>query len=188
MKVDNIVSSGGANTVTVNGALAVNETTLKTFAEGGAGRPRIWGDAMVRPNNGLPILTVSAASTYTIPLGLNVVTGITSTPFAFEDVVAFTITVVQYTGSIRFNITQSAGGSATSTLKAFKNNVLVTTFTTTTGGAGVARSVDISVVPNDVIEWRHNCQLATYNSTLTARFETASDAYVDQAVYKRAST
>jgi hypothetical protein len=175
------------NGLTNNGALTVSETTLQTFANGDAGRPRIFGEAMVRPSNGLSILTVSAASTYTISLGLTAVIGTVSTTSAGTEVVSYTGTIVLYSGTIRFNCSHLNSGGWYSTLSLYKNGVLVTSFVTTSTSP-VARSVDVSVVPNDVIEWRHLTSTSGTASQVSARSETASDAYVDQIVYKRAST
>lgn len=157
------------------------------IAEGDATAPRIFGEAMARPDNGLTVLTVSAANTYTLGVGLTIVEGDLSNG-AITNANASTITVKNFSGTIRFKAShQTSGGSFTSTLEIYKNNVLVTSFATQST-TPVARTADVSVAVNDVIEWRHRTNAAGSPSTVSALSQTASNAWVEQPAYRRATS
>ena len=151
------------------------------IAEGATGAPRLLGQAAARLGNGLPTITIAAGSTYTVTLGLASTVGTLVTTSA-TDVVAHSWTMTHYTGAARFRASHSSGGG-TSTLSLFKNGVLVTSFTTSSGGA-VARSVDSSFVAADVFEWRHR---NASGSTVSSVSLTATDAYVAQSLLIPAS-
>jgi hypothetical protein len=137
----------------------------------------------------LPVLTVTAADTYPVTAGLTVVVG-TLVNGTTTNVVAMTYTVDLFTGSLRFKGSHRdnvGSGTYTSFLEIYKNNVLVTSFSTTSDTA-VARSADVSVVPTDVIEWRHRSSSGLGESVVSAFSVTASNSWVDQPVYKRATS
>lgn len=157
----------------------LTSSLLKRFAqnvlamfEGAAGAPRLTGEGVARPGNGLAVLTVTAADTFTAQGGFVAVTGTLLTN-STADLAAQTWTISNYTGSMRFRASHTATGG-TSTLGLFKNGTLVTSFGTTTGP--VARVVDVAVVPGDVIEWRHHTTI-TNSSEVSNISVTASDAW-----------
>lgn len=123
---------------------------LQATTEGATGAPRIIGNAISRPGNGLPVLTIAAADTYTLADGSSPTPGTLNTTSTTE-VAAYTWTMTNFTGTVRVKATHSISGG-TSTLLLYKNGSLVTSFTTTTSAG---RSVDVTFVANDVIEWRH---------------------------------
>jgi hypothetical protein len=156
------------------------------ITEGAVGAPRIVGFTAKRLND-YPVLTVSAANTFSALTGITVVTGTTSTT-STSNVVAFTETINLYTGSLRFGFTQQASAgniSIDSIAQVYKNNVLVQTFTL---GAGVessttaVRSLDISIVPNDVIEIRHR-QSLNGTSIISALTVNGSNGYTTRPLY-----
>jgi hypothetical protein len=64
---------------------------------------------------------------------------------------------------------------------------LVQTYTTTSTSF-IERTNDVSVVPDDVIEWRHKKDLAgVYTSTISAINVGAVDPYVEQPAYRKLS-
>lgn len=158
--------------------------------EGASGAQRLYGEAVARPSNGLPVLTVAAANTATSasePLGF--VQG-TLTTDAASEVVAATYTIVSYTGSMRFKANHKVAngtGVETSTLRVYKNAVLVNSWNTSSTNA-VSRSEDISFVPGDVIEWRHFEGGGTADSVVAGLSVSADDAYIHQPVFIKASS
>jgi hypothetical protein len=156
------------------------------IAEGAAGAPRIVGFTAKRLND-YPVLTVSAANTFSALTGITVVTGTTSTT-STSNVVAFTETINLYTGSLRFGFTQQGGSNSNQIQiisEVYKNNILVQSFSATVsaGVTGtVVRSVDISVVPNDVIEIRHR-QSLNGTSIISAVTVNGSNGYTTRPLY-----
>jgi hypothetical protein len=151
------------------------------IGEGATGAPRIIGQSMARYGNGLPVMTITAANTYTLQYGQLQVTGALTTNSTTE-VAAVTFTMKHYTGTVRCNASHACtGSSVVSTLSLYKNNILVTSFTTTSA-TPVARSVDVTFVANDILEWRHKNSTGgiTNPSTVSAVSNLASDAFVPQ--------
>lgn len=161
-------------------ALADNPTAI---AEGATGAPRLLGKAAARDSEAaLPVVTVSAANTYVAAQGLGVVIGSYETS-STVNVAARTMTVKAYTGSFRFATSHAAsGGIATSNLQIFLNGVLQGSWSTTSTVL-VGRVIDLNIVPNDVVEWRHNVSTATESSIFSNPIESGSDAYVEQPLY-----
>lgn len=148
------------------------------IGEGATGAPRIYGQGIARYGNGLPVMTISAANTYTLQYGQLQVTGTLVTNSTTE-VAAVTFTMKHYTGTVRCNASHNSN-TGTSTLYLYKNGTLVTSFTTTSS-TPVARTVDVTFVANDVIEWRHKSSSSGgVNSTVSSVSNLASDAYVPQ--------
>jgi len=146
------------------------------IAAGNAGAPRLYGLAMVPDSKAVAdgkVLTVSASDTHTLSVGLTTVYTTLSTGL-LSDVVAAIITANFIDGVIRFKASHFTSGSGNSIISFFKNNVLVSTFTTTSTSP-VVRTIDSSVVITDVFEWRHRTGFGTSNVSLI--HETASDAY-----------
>lgn len=133
----------------------------------------------------LPVLTVTASDSATAVTGLTTTTGTTSTQ-STTDVVAATITVVKFTGTMRFKASHLNNGFANSIMAVYKNNSLVQSYTTNSASA-VARSNDITVVPGDVIQWRHKVSNASTASEVSNITVTASDSYVTAPAYKKNS-
>ena len=144
------------------------------IAEGAAGAPRILGEAIEVIEN-LPVVTVAAADTYTIDLGLTRVSGnLTNSTNSF--VTAFTITINNYTGGMRFRASHSSSDGTTSTLEILKNGAVQQTFTTTSTSP-VARSRDVVIAPGDIITWRHRMNTSGPTSTVSAVSESADKRY-----------
>ena len=147
------------------------------IAEGADNAPRVYGLAM-SPDSKIVAdgmsLTVSAANTFIIDIGLVIVEGVTSTQ-GQTDVVARTITAAGIVGSIRLKCRHGTGAlqSGTATLSLFKNNVLVTSFSTTTNQD---RTVDVSITDNDVLQWRHRASSSSASS-FSDPSESGSDRY-----------
>ena len=153
------------------------------IADGAAGAPRILGEAIEVVEN-LPVVTVAAADTYTIDLGLTRVTGTTSTN-STSFVTAFTITINNYTGVMRFNATHSSiGDFSSSHLEILKNGVVQQSWSTT---GSAARSRDVAVAPGDIITWRHRSGGSIHTSIVSSvstsankRYSTRSPIYLEE--------
>ena len=147
------------------------------IAAGDAGAPRLYGLAMVPDSKVVAdgkVLTVSAADIHTLSVGLTRTTAF-PTNASGTDMVAFTITADFVIGAIRFKAShRGLLPGDTSIMSFFKNNVFVTSFSTTSGTV-VVRTVDASVAINDVFEWRHRS--GSGSSVVSASIQTASDAY-----------
>ena len=154
--------------------------------EGASGAPRLRGEAVARPGNGLPVATVSAANTFEAdPDTLGFVEG-ASVAEAVE-VVAATYTISAYTGSMRFRAShRSDDGVSMSRLSFYRNGTLVTSFNTT-GNVPFERSVDSSVAAGDTIEWRHQRTSGSGDSIFSAPSVFADNPYVEQKVFIRSS-
>jgi hypothetical protein len=165
--------------------LALRDNPI-AIAQGAAGAPRIVGLAAKRLAD-YPVLTVSAANTFSALTGITVVTGTTSTT-STSNVVAFTETINLYTGSLRFGFTQQGGSNFNQIQiisEVYKNNILVQSFSNSVGvgdTANVVRSVDISIVPNDVIEIRHR-QSLNGTSIISAVTVNGSNGYTTRPLY-----
>lgn len=156
------------------------------IADGEFGAPRIWGKAAKRLST-YPVLTVSASDNHNADIGSGLVLGNLSTSSGAE-VVASTYTIALYTGSIRFKAThQGIGDSARSILRIYKNNTLVTSFDTGFTNAAFQRAVDVSVIPGDVVQWRHYAHIGISTSAVSALQTSASNAYQAIPLYIAAS-
>lgn len=154
------------------------------ITEGAAGAPRILGEAIARGYD-LPPITVSAADTYLITEGANPESG-TLTNQTATDVVAGRYTMQVISGVVRAKASHFVNNAAgTSTLSLYKNGVLVQAFTTQSLSA-VARSVDVSVAINDVLEWRHKINNTAYISNASSIAMYGSNAYIAQSAFRKA--
>jgi len=167
--------------------LALRDNPLAMF-EGDASAPRLVGKAVKRFQE-FSVLTVSAADTYSASIGSGGVT-ITPSTFSLSNVVSQQYTIEKYTGSLRFKASHQGGQysiesgtiSTTSTLQIYKNNTLIQTYTR--AGLGyVNRTNDVSVVPGDVIEWRHKTDDSNAPSTAFATGVFASNGYTTRPAY-----
>ena len=152
------------------------------IAEGAVDAPKIQGAAAADEGRGLPVLTVSAADTVAVDRGAGSVPGITTNPSGVP-VVAHTYTIITYTGSMRFiasHATTDAGFA--SNLSLYKNDVLVNSWSTTSI-APITRSEDVTIVPTDVLEWRHGGNTSLFTGAVVK----ASDGYVIQHLYAKFS-
>jgi hypothetical protein len=155
--------------------LALRDNPI-AISEGAAGAPRIVGLAAKRPAD-YPVVTVSAAATIVAEFGF-VRVSLTLENSGTSNVVAGRITIQTYSGSMRFGATHlMVSGGGVVTLELYKNNSLIQGFTTSSS-TPVSRSVDSSVSPNDVFEWRHRTQFAGQTSIVSFSNPSASDAYV----------
>lgn len=144
--------------------------------QGATGAPRLSGNAVATlENGGLSILPVMAANTREVKFGAGQVvvslTGSSTNPTA-----AVTYTISHYTGSMRFKATHGSGGAGYAYLYLYKNNVLVSSFITY---ASAARVVDVSIIPGDVVEWRHAMQTGGSPTILSNVGVFATDAYYE---------
>lgn len=118
----------------------------------------------------MPVLSVSAADTYDTGNGVTATSSLTSSP-STSYVVAHTISIQKYTGSMRFKaahtcqIDVDGEGNAyvygLGYLALYKNNVLIQEYSHNST-TYIQRVIDISVAPGDVIEWRIRCQYGPY--------------------------
>ena len=154
------------------------------IAEGATGAPRLFGEAVASANNGLPVLTVAAADTYSLTEGAAPVSGTLSTT-STSDVMAQQWTISTFTGVVRARASHNTtvSGSSTSTLTLFKNGVSVQAFTQSLS-TPAARVVDVAVSVGDVLEWRHRTN--ANSSVVSAISLTASNAYVAQTAFRKA--
>lgn len=118
----------------------------------------------------MPVLSISAADTYDTGNGITATSSLTSSP-STSYVVAHTISIQKYTGSMRFKAAHTCQISTDPEgfpsvygigyLALYKNNSLVQEFSNSTT-AYIQRVVDVSIAPGDVIEWRIRCQYGPY--------------------------
>lgn len=165
--------------------LALRDNPL-AIIEGDATAPRIVGKAAKRLQD-YPVLTVSAANTYSIWNGANPVSLLTSTSGG-SYVVAYRYTIALYTGSIRLKASHtyaldgSGGGVVLGYLALYKNNILVQEYTSNSD-AFVQRTNDVSCAPGDVFEWRIKAQFSGYVTQFRNDSATASNAYTARSLY-----
>jgi hypothetical protein len=163
------------------------------ITEGAAGAPRIVGLAAKRLAD-YPVLTVSAADTYSAETGSNPEPLATTTTSTTE-VVAYRYTINKYTGSLRFRTIQSGGSTqvssygggiytinTTSTLRIFKNGTLISTYTQF-GTSSVTRTNDIAIVPGDVIEWRHRTDNSIASVRISSTVVLGSNGYTTRPLF-----
>ena len=181
----------GATTMSVGAgtsALLVCTGSAWVTVGGGVGEAQIEGKH-IKPISAFPPITVSAANTVSVTDMHSITVGTTTTTSSTY-VVARTIVVGNLiTGSVRYTLSHhnsELGGE--SSLQVKKNGVVVGGPWTTTSRSATARSVDITVVPADVITWEHKRGAMTTNqSAVSNPSETASDKYVSFAVYGKHS-
>jgi len=152
------------------------------ITEGADGAPRIFGRAAKRLID-YPVLTVTAGNTASVNEGSNfesltLQTTNTANP---PTVVAYRYTISIYTGSIRFKASHATSDvNQASRLSIFKNGTLIQAYANN-DTSFVERTIDVSVAPNDVIEWRHSSFFAT--SFVQGGAATASDGYTNRLLY-----
>jgi hypothetical protein len=159
--------------ITSSLGMALRDNPIAMF-EGASGAPRLSGLAVARESD-LAVLTVTAADTVATSFGTEGVSGASETTSATL-VVAYTLTISLYTGSIRFRASHRQTGGASSTLEIWKNGAMVDSWVETSGTT-TERTKDVAVVPTDVIEWKHKAGGGA-TSYFGQRSETASDGYV----------
>lgn len=145
--------------------------------------PKIFGTSIGTASDH-PVLTISASDLFPLGFAVQDVAGIATISTATLTM-ARTHTVVGVTGSARFKATQNFTGSnyaGTHTARIYKNDVLVQSWAVSTNGA-YSRSVDIGVVPGDVIRWSHQngYQAGYYSSSLSVGAPTATDGLTSRA-------
>lgn len=150
------------------------------IAEGAPNAPRVQGLGIASEYNGLPIVTISAADTVVLGEGLDARGGVFATTSA--QVVVISYRVPSYTGSARFRCSHfSEAGGYQAFLNFYKNGVLIQGFSTSST-TPVLRTVDLTFVPGDLIEWR--LQSETSGSVAaTPGNVTANDGYVPKQAY-----
>lgn len=131
------------------------EAAFDDFAAGATGAPRIKGKAMAGDDAFL--ITVAASDDFSINRGLTIVTGTLSTSSG-SYVVAETITIVSFTGSIRFKATHGTNSSTEVDLRIRKESGgSTTTLQTWDIGNNLSQdvSIDVPVAVGDIITWEH---------------------------------
>lgn len=156
--------------------------------EGASGAVRLSGEGVGSPRNaGLPVLTVTASSAYVASDASFDYTAGTFSTNSSTDVVAATYGNELYSGSVRFFASHSISDPAqTGTLKVFLNGVVQSTWITT-ATTSTARTIDLSVVVGDVVEWRHHCSSTNGVSKVSDIGASASDVYQEVIPLGRAS-
>jgi hypothetical protein len=161
-------------------ALAAFENP-EAIAEGAPGAPRVQGLAIASEYNGLPVVTISAADTVALGEGMDARAGTLTT--TSTEVVVISYRVPSYTGSARFRCSHFSGGSGGffSFLRLYKNGVLVQGFSTPATDP-VLRTVDLTFVPGDLIEWRLQSQTSGIVYAAPGNV-TANDGYVPKQAF-----
>jgi hypothetical protein len=121
-------------------------------------------------------ISVTAADTYGIEAGLSVVDGTLST-LSTSYVVAYTITNLSFTGSIRFKATHSAPptGADASYLRLTLNGVQLGEWL---ADAIATQSIDVSVSPADIVAWEHRSSGGSESSIVAGRGQSGSEALI----------
>jgi hypothetical protein len=148
------------------------------MVRGADGAPRLDGRAAVLPTlvgDEVSSLTVVAADTFTVGVGVDSTTGANTTN-STSFVEAFSNTILTFNGTMRFKASHRATGGVTSTLQVSKNGVAVNSWTTTSATA-IERTQDIAIVEDDVISWEHKISIVTETSTVSGETMTASNNY-----------
>jgi hypothetical protein len=167
--------------------IALRDNPL-AIIEGDPTAPRIVGKAAKRLAD-YPVLSVTAADTYSAENGSSP-EPLSTTTSSSSEVVAYRYTISKYTGSLRFKTGQIGGSHlggeviifTTSTLRIFKNGTLIQTYTTS-GTNIVTRTNDISVVPGDVIEWRHRTSDSSGAVGISNTVVLATNGYTSRPLY-----
>lgn len=162
--------------------LALRDNPIAMF-EGDAAAPRLVGKALKRFEE-MPVLTVSASNAYSVDFGSNAQTLTTSTTNGNNPptVVSQRYTIDKFTGSIRFKLSHyNPGVDTTVYLSIYKNNTLIQAYSTASM-TPVQRTNDVSVVPGDVIEWRHSSTGGSTSATVSPS-ATATDGYTSRTAY-----
>lgn len=131
------------------------EAAFTDFANGSADAPRIKGKAMA--DDDAFLITVAASDDFGISRGLDIVTGDRTTSSA-SYVVAETITIVSFTGSIRFKARHGTSSSTEVDLRIRKESGgSTTTLQTWDIGNNLSQdvSIDVPVAVGDIITWEH---------------------------------
>ena len=145
------------------------------MANGDTGAPKINGAAIQRISTGLPVLSVTAADTYTVGYGASTSSG-TLINTSTTDVVAYTVNISHFTGSMRFTIRHLISSGGNGIVSLYRNGSFVSSVTITSSTA-VFSVIDSTVAVSDVIEIRHRASLGGSTSQITSLAKTASDAY-----------
>jgi hypothetical protein len=161
---------------------AINPDVLKKILDGVASAPRIVGAAHMRLAD-MPVLTVAATDVVSVENLIDIVDGtLSSTSSSY--VTAYTMTIRQITGSARFRLTHTspAGGATDCRLSITKNGAEQANWLI--NGAGTqARSLDIAVVPTDVIVWRFRREGSSGTCSVSNRATNANNGYVERPAY-----
>jgi hypothetical protein len=159
-------------------ALAAFENP-EAIAEGAPGAPRVQGLAIASEYNGLPVVTISAADTVALGEGMDARVGTLTT--TSTEVVVISYRVPSYTGSARFRCSHVSAGGHAAFLRLYKNGVLVQDFSTISN-TPVLRTVDLTFVSGDLIEWRLQSQTSGSVSASPGNV-TANDGYVSKQAF-----
>ena len=130
------------------------EGEIADFAAGEPGQPRLVGNAVDNFVN-YPVLTITAADTVSIG---NIGYTVTQTTGGWTDSATFVEfarrVIDKYTGSVRFEYTANEAyeGGCSFEVRILKNSVVAQTSSgTLTNGQSLSFSIDINVIPTDII-------------------------------------
>ena len=158
------------------------------ITEGATGAPRIVGLAAATIDL-MPLLTVSAADTYSLGFAMDFTAGNSSASSIFY-VTAATIDIVRATGSARFTAQHyiDATDSTTSGLRLMKNGTQVALWTTTSPQP-VLRSIDVAIAVGDQFIWEHRTttNFSDRISIAIAYEPTATEGYAGAPLLIKAS-
>jgi hypothetical protein len=176
-----VAAASAADIVGQIGATAVQNATNATTATTATtvSNRAITGIKIARLSD-LGTLTVSAADTYTLNIGLTASGSLSTASTSYQTI--YTITIDKFTGSIRFLINQLSAFdsegyySGVSYLRILKNGSQITEWTLGSSAA-VLRTSDVSIVPGDVITYQMKVQYSLNNTGATSPLQKASDGY-----------
>ena len=156
--------------------------------EGAAGAPRLLGEAIATGDNGgLPILSVTASDAYDLlDFGGVRQFGGTLDTTSSTGVVAHTVQVQSFSGSIRMRASHAVSpGSYISTLALQNNGVTVASWNTTSS-TPQARSIDVPCSPGDVLTWVHLAGVSGDHSIVSGIAVRASNTFLPTSAWRRA--
>lgn len=167
---------------------ALQKNLIACF-EGAVGAPKLQGKSVARDfNGGLEVITV-AAGTVDSDQGEGFKNGATvfTSSSSSTNVLGAQYVIQSYTGTLRFRCAIAGGASPARTCTAdlFKNGVLVSSVSN--GGTTTVFSIDSTVAPGDVFEWRFRSNVGGLSVTFGPRVPQADDPYVQQPTYRRNS-
>ncbi|WP_424967342.1 hypothetical protein [Dinoroseobacter sp. S375] len=156
------------------------EAAFSDFADGVTGAPKIKGKAMATDDAFL--ITVAASDDFAISRGLSLVLGASSTSSG-SYVMAREITVVSFTGSIRFKATHKTNASTEVDLRIRKTSGGTTTTLQTWdigNNLSQAVSIDVPVAVGDVITWEHKVSGGVGVVSSVSAFSQSGDDYLKE--------
>lgn len=151
---------------------------------GDANAPRLQADAIAAESDFL--INVNASDDHEITHGLDIVEGAVTNSTG-NYVVGYTITVLSFTGSIRFTLTIGTD-SADHDLRIKKTSGGSTTVLQTWSGSDEdTRTIDVPIAVGDVIEWEHRVDSGLIPSSVRNPLQSGDVFLEDREVYREAT-